>query len=95
MAKVTVQLSDFLVVNVIKADWLINGYNSKNREDREDKEFRLDSEAMPGDGSEKENQGNYHQKANLLFHFFSLFASLRVCQVKINSEYEKSSTGQT
>jgi hypothetical protein len=76
------------MVDVIETDRLIDGCASKDREDRKDKEFRLDPETMPRDGCDNENQGNHHQKTNLLFHFFSLFASLRVCQVKIDCEYE-------
>jgi len=95
MAKVAVQLGDFLMVDVVETDRLINGCTSKDWEDRKDKEFRLDSEAMPRNGCDKENQGNHHQKTNLLFHFFSLFASLSVCQVKMDREYEKSLTGRT
>jgi len=85
MAKVAVQLGDFLMVDVIKADGLINRCTSEDRKDGKDKGFRLDPETIPCNGCDKQNQGDHHQKANLLFHVFSLFASLRICQVKIGS----------
>jgi hypothetical protein len=75
MAKVAVQLGDFLMVNMIEADRLINGCASKDWKDGKEERFRLDSEAMPRNGCEKKNQGNCHEKANLLFHIFSLFVS--------------------
>jgi hypothetical protein len=46
MAKVAVQFSDFFMVNVIETDGLINGCTSKDRKDRKNKRFRLDSEAV-------------------------------------------------
>jgi hypothetical protein len=95
MAKVAVQLGDFFMVNMIEADRLINGCASKDWEDRKDERFRLDSEAIPRNGCEKKNQDNRHEKANLLFHLFSLFVSPRICQVKIGRECYKSSTGRT
>jgi hypothetical protein len=76
MAEVAVQLCDFLMVDMIEADRLISGRASKDWKDGKDEKFRLDSEAMPRNGCEKKNQGNRHEKANLLFHNFSLFVSL-------------------
>jgi len=82
MAKKAIQTGDFLVVNVIKTDGLIDRFASQNWEDREDKRFRRNPKAMPSNRGDEKNQDDSHKKANLLHHF-SLFASLQICQVKI------------
>jgi hypothetical protein len=37
---------------------------------------------VPRNGCEKKNQDYRYEKTNLFFHFFSLCASLRICQVE-------------
>jgi hypothetical protein len=81
MAEVAVQLSDFLMMNVIETDRLINRFTFQDWEDSENERFRWDSEAMPCNRCEKKNDSNRYEKTNLLFHIFSLFASTGICQV--------------
>jgi hypothetical protein len=83
VAKVAVQLGDFLVVNMIKADRLINGLAFQNWEDRENERFHRNPKTKPCNRHKKKNEEDSERKTKPIFHFFSLFASLRVCQVKI------------
>jgi hypothetical protein len=82
MAEKAIQPGDFLVVNVIEADRLIDRFTSQNWENRENQGFHRNSKAMPRNRGEEKHQDDRHKKANLL-HIFSLFASLQICQVKI------------
>jgi hypothetical protein len=90
MAERTIQPGDFLMVDMIKADRLIDRFTPQNREKRKDKRFRRDPKPMPRNGDEKKNQNNRCNEP-YFFHRFSLFAGIQTCPFKISRPRSASS----
>ena len=84
MAKNAVQLGDFLMVNMTEADRLIDRLTSQNWENGENKGFRRNPEAKPCNRGKKKHEDDRHEKSDFLLHSFSLFASVQICQLKID-----------
>ena len=68
MAEKAIQPGDFLVVNVIETDRLIDRFTSQNRENGKNKGFRRNPETVPCDGDYKKNQNNRTHEANFFHH---------------------------
>jgi hypothetical protein len=86
VAEKAVQLGHFLVVNMIETDRLINRCTFKDWKEREDKRFRLDTEAMPRNGCEKKDQDDNKKKAKPHSHIFSLFRGYESVKLKSFTE---------
>jgi hypothetical protein len=79
MAEEAIQPGDFLMVNVIEADRLIDRFTPQNREERKNKRFRRNSKTMPCNGDNEKDQDNRDKTDNLL-HSLYLIPSRRICQ---------------
>jgi len=73
MTEKAIQSGDFLVVNVIEADRLIDRFTSQNWENGENKRFHRNPETKPCNRDEKKNHDNRNENDEPFFHINSLF----------------------